>query len=218
MNTISDNIKRLRKKSGMTQDELAEKMHVTRQAISNWETGKNQPDIDTLAALAEAFTTDINDLLYGNKKNEYPRYQRKYKISVSVCCAVVLLFLILQTTVLPDYSGFNINFFAVYLNLISYVASAVALGYGIPSVFSLWFDCSVKRSKLCLALAIIALIPAILLMLYFAPFNGIHNSFLIKTFSEIIRRTWLRSFALKILPCVSGVLFFLGIDNLVYSE
>ena len=64
MNSISSNIKRLRKKSGMTQDELAEKMHVTRQAISNWETEKNQPDIESLNALASIFGTDINELIY----------------------------------------------------------------------------------------------------------------------------------------------------------
>lgn len=39
MNVVSDSIKKLRKEKGMTQDELAEKLCVTRQAVSNWEQG-----------------------------------------------------------------------------------------------------------------------------------------------------------------------------------
>ena len=42
MNDIMKNIKRLRQERGLTQEELAEKLHVTRQAVSNWETGVSQ--------------------------------------------------------------------------------------------------------------------------------------------------------------------------------
>lgn len=46
MSTASKSIKRLRIQNNMTQDQLAEILHVSRQAISYWETGKTQPDID----------------------------------------------------------------------------------------------------------------------------------------------------------------------------
>lgn len=42
MNVVSNSIKKLREEKGMTQDELAEKLNVTRQAVSNWETGKTR--------------------------------------------------------------------------------------------------------------------------------------------------------------------------------
>ena len=58
MNTVSKSIKRLRLQNNMTQDQLAEKMYVTRQTISNWETEKAQPDLETLTSLAEVFNTD----------------------------------------------------------------------------------------------------------------------------------------------------------------
>ncbi len=45
---IGKNIKRLRERNHMTQEELAEKLFVTRQAISKWENGKTEPDIETL--------------------------------------------------------------------------------------------------------------------------------------------------------------------------
>ena len=64
MNPVSKNMLRLRRQKGMTQAELAEKMAVTRQTISNWESGKSQPDIESLKALAEALSVPIERLIY----------------------------------------------------------------------------------------------------------------------------------------------------------
>ena len=57
-NTVGKNIVKLRKEQGMSQEQLAQKIHVTRQAVSNWETGRSQPDLDMLETLASAFGTD----------------------------------------------------------------------------------------------------------------------------------------------------------------
>ena len=64
-NTVGKNIVKLRKEQGMSQEQLAQKLHVTRQAVSNWETGRRQPDLDMLEALASAFGTDILVVIYG---------------------------------------------------------------------------------------------------------------------------------------------------------
>lgn len=58
-----DIIFELRTKNGMSQDELAEKMYVTRQAVSRWENGETIPNIDTLKLLSEFFNISINALL-----------------------------------------------------------------------------------------------------------------------------------------------------------
>ena len=72
MNIVSENIKNLRLSNNMTQENLAEKLSVTRQTVSCWENGKSEPDIDTLMKIAEIFKTDINILLksetYNNKE------------------------------------------------------------------------------------------------------------------------------------------------------
>ena len=57
MRDISKNIKQLRIKKGMTQDELAEVLFVTRQTVSNYETGKSHPDVDMLVSIAAALWT-----------------------------------------------------------------------------------------------------------------------------------------------------------------
>ena len=60
-----DIILELRTKRGLSQEELAEKVFVTRQAVSNWETGKTQPDIETLTKIAEYFDVSVEYLIYG---------------------------------------------------------------------------------------------------------------------------------------------------------
>ena len=53
----------LRRKNGLSQDELAEKMFVTRQAVSRWETGETVPNTETLKLLSKLFDVSINTLL-----------------------------------------------------------------------------------------------------------------------------------------------------------
>ena len=65
--TIGINIMKLRKAEGLTQMELAEKMGVSFQAVSNWERGISCPDIDKLTELANLFHTSL-DAIVGNNK------------------------------------------------------------------------------------------------------------------------------------------------------
>lgn len=65
MRDIGNNIKSFRTARNMTQDELAQKLYVTRQSISNYETGKSKPDVDMLVKIAEVLNTDIHQLIYG---------------------------------------------------------------------------------------------------------------------------------------------------------
>lgn len=58
-----DVIYRLRTENGLSQDELAEKVFVTRQAVSRWETGETVPNTDTLKLLSNLFNVSINTLL-----------------------------------------------------------------------------------------------------------------------------------------------------------
>lgn len=58
-----DIIAELRTKNGMSQAELAEKVFVTRQAVSRWETGETQPNTETLKLLSKLFDVSINTLL-----------------------------------------------------------------------------------------------------------------------------------------------------------
>ena len=63
-----DIIFQLRTKSGLTQNELAEKNFVTRQAVSRWETGETMPNTETLKMLSKLFDVSINTLLGSPRK------------------------------------------------------------------------------------------------------------------------------------------------------
>ncbi|MBO5366152.1 MAG: helix-turn-helix domain-containing protein, partial [Peptococcaceae bacterium] len=58
-----DVILELRTKHGLSQDELAEKLYVTRQAVSRWENGETVPNTETLKLLSKLFDISINTLL-----------------------------------------------------------------------------------------------------------------------------------------------------------
>lgn len=58
----------LRKRNGLTQNEMAEKLLVTRQAVSRWETGETVPNTDTLKIISKTFGVSINTLL-GQPRN-----------------------------------------------------------------------------------------------------------------------------------------------------
>ena len=60
---IKDILRSLREKKGLTQDQLAERVMVTRQAVSRWENGETQPGTDTLKLLSGEFDVSINTLL-----------------------------------------------------------------------------------------------------------------------------------------------------------
>ena len=67
MNKVNGMIKRLRLEKRLNQEQLAEQLHVTRQAVSNWETGKTQPDIEMLTKIAEYFDVSVEYLIYGKE-------------------------------------------------------------------------------------------------------------------------------------------------------
>lgn len=60
---IKEVLKTLREKHGLTQEQMAERALVTRQAVSRWENGETQPNTDTLRILSREFDVSINTLL-----------------------------------------------------------------------------------------------------------------------------------------------------------
>lgn len=60
-------ISKLRKEKGLTQQELAAKLHLTDKAISKWERGLSCPDISLLVPLSELLGVSVNELLLGEK-------------------------------------------------------------------------------------------------------------------------------------------------------
>jgi transcriptional regulator with XRE-family HTH domain len=65
---ISERLKEARQNIGMTQDQVAEKIMVSRVTISNWENGKSLPDVVSLISLSDLYSISLDDLLKGDSK------------------------------------------------------------------------------------------------------------------------------------------------------
>nr|WP_325298986.1 helix-turn-helix transcriptional regulator [uncultured Dysosmobacter sp.] len=154
MNAVAKNLKRLRKQAGLTQEELAERLHVTRQAVSSWETAKTQPDIETLTALAEALGTDVNGLIYGPRPagDGYARYQKRYVVCAAACAVLVLAWAVLEVTLAPyldrlAYTTYHILPKVCYLLTVPPLA-LFAAGVLLPALASVWADLRLRGTWL----------------------------------------------------------------------
>jgi len=63
--TIHENLRQLRLLRGLTQEQVAGQLNMTRQALSSYESGRTRPDVDTLLKLADIYGTDLETILYG---------------------------------------------------------------------------------------------------------------------------------------------------------
>ena len=68
--TIHEQLRQLRKAKGLTQEQVAGQIGLTRQALSSYESGRTRPDIETLMRLAEIYGTDLDGILYGQEKQK----------------------------------------------------------------------------------------------------------------------------------------------------
>ena len=114
MRDIAKNIRTLRNSKNITQDELAEKLFVTRQTVSNYETGKSRPDIDMLIKIADVLETDMQQLIYGPELPAKKIELRRLGIGAGLSGMLLLLWFILapiaqkqsQTTYLLGFKNF----------------------------------------------------------------------------------------------------------------
>lgn len=102
---LSEKIRELRRKSGLSQEELADKLDVSRQAVSKWETGAAVPTTETLVQLADFFGVSLDLLLRGSVPEDpiiSPKHSPVRKaLGIFLITAAVLaaaLMIILQLT------------------------------------------------------------------------------------------------------------------------
>lgn len=104
MRDIGANIRRARTRRRLTQDDLAQTMHTTRQTISNYETGRSRPDVETLQRLADALVVELTELLDGAPSADARRAAlRKLCIMGAVTLVLAGLWAYLHAVCLRQY-------------------------------------------------------------------------------------------------------------------
>ena len=102
---FAENLKKIRKDKGYTQEILAEKLNVVRQTVSKWEKGLSLPDVDMLSKIANVLETDVNILLDGQitttDQSEIVKQLAKIKIKnrrykkIMKTIAIILLIIVI---------------------------------------------------------------------------------------------------------------------------
>ena len=216
MSSFAKNLRRIRKTNKLTQDGLAQKISVTRQAVSNWERGCSEPDIQTLIALAETLQVDANELIFGRKAEYQPTLRREYLPMCIISGCIVVCILILQLTLYPYLLNLKNTQYLTHVFL--YQKVVPPLGYFAGGVFayavvSLFYEIKTKRRIQLLLLAILFALPSMLVIAeevlwrltdafphfisYYLTITAARNP----TISIILY---------KLLPFLSGIAAFLG--------
>ena len=95
---LGNKILEYRKRKGLSQEQLADKINVTRQTISNWELGETQPNSEQLKMLSKEFSISIDELLDNDiknialsKTNVQKHYKSKYLKIFLICIVIIIL-------------------------------------------------------------------------------------------------------------------------------
>lgn len=94
---FGEKLQALRKSRGLTQEELAGALYVSRTAISKWESNRGYPSIDSLKEISAYFSVSIDDLLFGDKKAEKGQKMAAIGSVILSVLAVLLLALAGET-------------------------------------------------------------------------------------------------------------------------
>lgn len=137
-----EKLQELRKRNGLTQEELAARLYVSRTAISKWESGRGFPNIESLKAIAKHFSVSLDELLSGEEiiaiaENDHREKQRTIRdlvFGLLDCGMALLLFLPLfgqeTDSGVQAVSLLSLRGIQPYLEItyFAFVCSMVALG------------------------------------------------------------------------------------------
>lgn len=107
---FSENLQNLRKIKNMSQEQLAEKLDVSRQAVSKWESRNGYPETEKIITICEIFDCSMDNLLKGKitadttgEKKKYESLQNKFSKGISLGVGIILL----GTTILLYFAGLS---------------------------------------------------------------------------------------------------------------
>ncbi len=168
-----EKLQELRKKKGLTQEELAEALYVSRTAISKWESGRGYPSLASLKEIAKYFSVTIDELLSSNEVLSIAEEDNKQKekhlrsLVFGLLDISVLIFFFLPffgqkaNGIVQEVSLLSLNGIATYLRLSYY---AIVISIAVYGILTLTFQNCQKvfwvknRDKISLILNVVAVL------------------------------------------------------------
>ena len=225
MERFTVRLKSAREQAGFTQEQLAEKIGVTRQAVSRWEQGHTQPDMEMLVVLSEALQIEAEFLTFGKQPNTYTRFQKKHKVCAiaAFSCGVIILLLMiflepyLKKLVHTNYDFDGFLYFWLFRMLLP-PAGCFALGFGAVAFVSLFFNACLRRRWriTVLVLGLIAIAPSFLVIMDDALAMWIDGYSAHITFALYMRTVSfpaVQALLFRLFPIIAGVFIFLGFQK-----
>lgn len=96
---IAERLQALRKKAGYSQEQVAEMLGLSRQAISKWESGQGKPEIDNIVKLTEIYNVSANYILLGTEKEVSASVPVKKELSSEYKKAIGIIAIIASTAI-----------------------------------------------------------------------------------------------------------------------
>ena len=143
---VSKRIREERERKGISQEELARQIFVSRQTVSNWETGKTCPDVQSLLLMSNLFDVSVDSLVKGDvetmaKEIENFELQRfKIKASMGLSVALIVLGAVMLSILVAQGQGFGSPLSVIALLIliaavaVSYVAERIEKRYDIETM------------------------------------------------------------------------------------
>ena len=110
----------LRKQKNMTQEELAQKLYVSRTAVSKWESGRGYPNIDSLKTIAKEFDVSIDELLSNDELIELANTENKRKVRGLQNIVYAILDVLMLCFIFLPFYGKQVGDYVQSVNLLSY--------------------------------------------------------------------------------------------------
>ena len=142
-----EKLQELRKSRGLTQEEIAEALFVSRTAISKWESGRGYPNIESLKGISKYFSVTIDDLLSSEKLLTIAEKENKSNLQ-NMCnllfgvvdvFSFILIVLPLYPNLVDDYI-YSVNLFAytqttVFNRVLYWILFAALIAFGVIKIF-----------------------------------------------------------------------------------
>ena len=187
---FNEKLQELRKSKGLTQEELAEKLYVSRTAVSKWESGRGYPNIDSLKEISMFFSVSIDELLSSEKLLFIAEKENKTNIK-NICellfGAVDLFYVLL--IFLPLYPD-TVNGFIYSVSLLNYteISSFNKTIYWVMFLALLLIGAikimfiKIRKEKVNKAVTVVSVFLNILIVLLFATTREVYALILVFLF------------------------------------
>ncbi len=140
---LGENLQNIRKQKNLSQEELADKLNVSRQSVSKWESGSSYPEIEKIITICEIFQCSMDELVKGeittsiaNEKHEYDRFIAKFSKGIAfgvflVLFGVTLMLMVMSCAPNSESSDRYVIIGAIVLLLFVVVAVPIFIILGI---------------------------------------------------------------------------------------